>query len=126
MRPFTYDEHVAIFEAVEAAPKGTPARSVALAKGVAPSTVSRVCRVFRAVRDHEVDKLPESTAVLSRTLIAFAEKYFESKKEIEDDELSEDLTGFLNEICSRLSAISYGITQMNEKLDKLCDLWEGK
>lgn len=126
MRPLTYDECVAVFEAVEAAPKGTPMRSVALAKGVSTSTVNKVCRVFRAVRDHEVDKLPESLTVLSRTTITFAEKYFESKKESEDDELSEDLVGFLNEICSRLGAISYGLTQMNEKLDKLCDLWEGK
>lgn len=115
-----YETCVAIWELVSSGAKGS---AVAKAMGVTAQTVSRINMIFSAVRDGKEAELSDSTALFTY-YIEYANKYFAPQKSVRSAE--NDERNDIAEICARLSAISYGITQTNKLLEKMLDLWEGK
>lgn len=115
-----YETCVNIWELVST---GAKQNAVARALNLAPATVSRVNNIFRAIRDGKQDEMNAANK-RCETMVAYANRYFHPPIKVSEEPAGEE--NWRAEICARLSAISYGLTQMNEKLDRLCDLWEGK
>lgn len=102
---------------------GVEGKTAARLLKVAPSTVSRINTVFRAVRDGTTDQLADS-ATRSLNIMRYAEELFHPAS-VPQETSSVDADR-LKEIYQVLCGISYGITKMNEKLERLCEVWEGK
>lgn len=118
-KKLSYETCITVWELVSSGSKGV---LVAKVMNISPQLVSRINTIFSAVRDGEEAGLSISTATFTY-IIEYAKAYFHPPVKVSKSSES-DAGNDLAEVCARLSAISYGITQMNKKLDKLCEAWE--
>lgn len=104
---------------------GMEGKEVARIVDVSCSTVCRVNVVFQAVRDGTEDSLAPS-ARRSTNIIGYARELFPPAPPVQTKEATPAEVGsdMMKDIYKVLCGISYGITRMNEKLDKLCEAWE--
>lgn len=116
----SYDKVKLIWELLQS---GVDTKLVMEATGVSVASVRRVNGIFSLAAKGDIEAMMDYENGNYREQKRYALQYFKLTPPVKSDEAPAP-NNDLAEVCARLSAISYGITQMIEKLDKLCEAWE--
>lgn len=119
----TYEQAVLAWELLEA---GTGWNLIGRSANISQGTIQRVRDIFELAKQRDLNALD---AIIGYDHIkAYAKSYFGVVRAEQEKEPAkpEDTYPSKEDIYKVLCGISYGITQLNKKMEKLCEAWEVK